>query len=108
MLIPAQVELRALRGGTFDIDITLYVDKAQTVPFDLTGQTVDLKIDGVADLTSGHGLVIQASQGLISVTLTASQTAAFTGDQTRYRLKLDDGAGEVVFPIAGTMLFLDP
>lgn len=97
-----------MRGATFDATITLYTDAAQTHPYDLTGLTVELVIDGVATLTAGSGLTVTPASGLVVAQLSVSQTAGMPLGSVAYQLKLTASGGRVDFPLGGQIDVIDP
>lgn len=108
MLIPAQEELPVIViGGTWEIEIQLFENEAETIPFNLTGWTTLLDIKEVTDLTSGSGLVITPSEGLIIPSLTVAETTLVQGKEVRYFLRIEK-AGKTFFPIRGGIPLLEP
>lgn len=106
MLIPANAELpEILIGGTWETEIKLYEDKAETKAFSLVGWTTTLVFGANISktLASGSGLTITAAEGKIVALMTATETEAFTvvpGNSPHYYIKLVKAA-EVVFPLHG-------
>lgn len=105
---PTSELLEVERGVTFRCKILLFEDAAKTKPLNLTGLTITLKIDGVANLASGAGLTITPLAGQIDVKLTPVQTRAVVVAQAHYCLFLEENAEEIVPPLNGTMTFTNP
>lgn len=93
-------------GSTFDPDIQMFTDKAQTVPLDLTGYTVSLVIVNLATLTVGSGLTVTALSGLIAVVYQVPSGTAL--ESFHWYLKLTSPTGSVGFPVAGSFTVVAP
>lgn len=108
MLIPALINLpEIIKGGTWEIELLLFEDEAETKPFNLTGWTVSLELNGVATLLSGAGLTITPESGLILAALTATETLAIVGEEVKHVLKLVKGS-EVIYPLHGEISAVFP
>lgn len=103
MLTPATSDLTLYIGGTFDPLIELWQDDAQTIEFDLTGYTVLFVIRDKFSLSSGSGLTVTAATGKVQVLLTDVQSATLSEGPVEWRLSIEDGSGNVEFPVAGTI-----
>jgi len=108
MLTPAHEPLVVYVGGTFERTIELWEDAAHTKHFNLTGYTVELKIEGVLTLTSGSGLTVTVAEGKIEITMTPAQTAEVqAGTNAHYFLSITK-TGVTWFPLDGTMEYKLP
>ena len=75
MYAPALVALPTLfRKGTYGTALTLYTNQSLTVPFNLTGYTVELELTGWLTLTESEGLTIEDVEGHIAIGITATET----------------------------------
>jgi hypothetical protein len=106
MLTPATVDLKVYRTGTFATKLLLWKNQEPKEQFPLSEYTVELVITGLFNLKPAAGLTI--SENEIAIQLTATQTGSVTtGARAHYYLKLTKGE-EVVFPMRGSMTFIDP
>lgn len=79
--------------------------------YDLTGYTASLVIPNAFTLTSssGGGLTLGGTAGTIIIKATPIQTATVPNNKNlHYYLQLTDSAGDVYFPISGTINFSQP
>ena len=101
MLIPATVDLKVYRTGTFSTKLLLWKSLEPLEPFPLGEYEVAVVIDGIMTLTPGSGLVVEENE--ITIQLTATQTGEISpGSKAHYSVHLTKGS-EVVFPMRGTM-----
>jgi hypothetical protein len=84
-------DMTIFRGLTFTKVFTL---KAGGVPVNLTGWTAEFKAKAsvtstpnVIDLTSAPGIVLGGTAGTITITVSATDTAAITDSELHYCLK---------------------
>ena len=100
------------QGATFTR--TFKYKDADGNPFDLNGYTVRMQIrasfdssiidtfdnggEGGFELTAAAGA---SEKNIITLTINATQTAAFTFDQARYDIELESGAGVVTRLLQG-------
>lgn len=95
-LTGAEETLTIREGADISLDISLADDNGS---LDLTGYTATMRIgpdlDNPAELTLtvGSGLAINATEGIITITLTNAQTDALTFSTGRYDLEIVDGGG---------------
>jgi hypothetical protein len=106
MLIPAEHDLTAVIGGSFDVVFKLYVDDNQTELLDLTQtgyayEEAQLQMDNVMIVSTYNGLEVDAEHGTISCHLSGAAPSNPV-PATRYRLMLPytNGSG-ADFPING-------
>jgi len=111
VLAPDPVLLEVVSGADYQVDFEL-TDSADEV-VDLTGYTAQVDLcstldDAVPDLelTSGSGVTITAVDGLIAVSLTASQTAARETEDRFWHVWLTDPSSKVQCIARGTMRFV--
>ena len=95
MINPANFNIVAPQGATFDTTFTFKIDN---VPVNLTGYTAEMKLretpdsDSVIDLANGSGITLGGAAGTIAVVMTATQTAAIPAGAYFYDLKLTQGS----------------
>lgn len=74
------------RNTRWDMELQLYQDPKRTVPFDLTGYTVQSQLRSAESLTSAllvqiTAMVTDAAAGKITISLSAAQIAAITASE---------------------------
>lgn len=87
--IPAKNDFTIYKGATFQ-EVFVYKDSAGAV-IDLTGYTAKMQIrpmtssdEVIADLTTENGGITLTSEGLITILISADDTAAITQDVGEY------------------------
>lgn len=77
--------------------------------YNLSGYSASLVIVGGFTLTSGAGLTLGGAAGTIVIKATPTQTGTITSPRAlHYYLQLTSGAGDVYFPIGGSITFASP
>ena len=96
-VIPDRYNFTIWKGGTFYESITVYTDDAGSVPRNLTGSLIRMKITrqpkgGVLiDLSTTNGkITTDPTSGKIFISLTAEETAALKWKQGYYELSITD------------------
>ena len=90
-------DIRVFKNEGWNQTFTLKQDDGTAYNF--TGSTVTLTVRDkpggttIATLTSGSGLTITAASGIVTVTRTASQLAAWNTNTAAYDFTVVDGAG---------------
>jgi hypothetical protein len=96
-VIPDRYNFTIWKGGTFYESITVYTDEAGSVPRNLTGSSIRMKItrqpkgDTLLDLSTSNGkITTDPTNGKIFINLTAEETAALKWKQGYYELSITD------------------
>lgn len=107
MLIPANQNLNVYRTGTFATIIKLFSSIEPLEKFPLFQYEASLVVEDILTLTVGNGLAI-TEENELNVVLTPAQTELATANSRyHYYIKLVKGS-EVVFPMRGTLSFIEP
>jgi hypothetical protein len=118
MYIPTPIEFSGkegypavYEGGTFEVMLELYKNAAHTERENLetpTNYTVEVQVEGFSNLTEASGLTVVKSEGKITMTITAANTATYpVGTVKNWAVKLVSGS-KVYYPVSGTMLWSAP
>ncbi len=107
-MIPGNYDMVMPKGSTFTRQMTY---KIGNTPVNLTGYTARMQARPavnsstvVLDLTTGNGkITLGGSQGTITLSLTAAETAAIAQNSLVYDLELVSGGGEVYRIIEGSI-----
>lgn len=96
------------QGADFQRVITVKNEDGSLVDLTGCGAKLEIKTDINNDmpvilLTSGSGLILGGTQGTITVTLTAAQTALFEFDPANYSLIIISSSGLINPLIKGTV-----
>lgn len=98
------VQLTAKIGGTFNAQILLYEDTAQTTPYPTSGWTWELTIDRISDpFTESAGLTVV--DGSVTLKVNPAITATLEECETDFVLKQTSSTDdtEVYFPVTGSI-----
>lgn len=110
-MTPARLDLEVPRNGSDARTLQLYgTDNGSEVVLDLTGHTVAVEardVFGGTVIATATASIIDAAQGMISVTWLGSQFDAYGDNQgvavAAYDLKLVDGTGQPSVPLRGLL-----
>jgi hypothetical protein len=90
------VNFQIIQGDSFVLAV-VYKDAA-LIPIDLAGYTAEFQVKDTpggkvvcATAITGSGIVIDAPNGKVTVTLTPAQTKNFTVPRAAYQLQLNSG-----------------
>lgn len=107
MQAPGKLDLDVYQGATFSYVLTWKVDD---VAVNLTSYTARLQARTTPDatttalsLTSGSGITLGGSAGTITLTRSATQTAALTPGRYLYDLELESSGGTVTRLVEGEL-----
>lgn len=107
MQAPGNLDLDLYQGATWSYVLTW---KIADVPVDLSGYTARLQArpsarsaDIALDLATGSGITLGGQDGTVTLTLSATQTAALSPGKYLYDLELESAGGEVTRLVQGTL-----
>lgn len=109
MQAPGHLDLDLYQGATFSYVLTWEVDGD---PVNLTSYTARLQARTTADATStalslttsGGGIALGGAAGTITITRSATQTAALTPGRYLYDLELESAGGSVTRLVEGELI----
>lgn len=90
------VNFKVIQGDSFVLSV-IYKDSSNN-PINLTGYTAEFQVKDqpggkivCATATTSSGIVLDATNGKITVTLTSTQTKNFTIPRAAYQLQINSG-----------------
>ena len=105
MIYPQNADLRCYRGQTWRQ--IMYITDSDDEPIDLTGVTVTAQIRPEANsqtITAEMTCTVSAAEGKVTLSISASDTAAIAPNRYVYDVKFTDSNNEVQYYICGNFI----
>jgi len=105
-------DISVLVGQTLSEQFDCFLDDDHTIPFDLTGYTLQATLnipslgeDAAVTLTPGSGMTVDAANGIVALTC---PTDGWKVGRGSWHLQATDASNEISYPLRGVLYVGNP